>query len=268
MITRRQLSAIAVALLVSLLVVVSTPLVPVAVAGKGGVHSGGGGGKGGSGGGGTCTQSNPGITVQNTTGWSQWGSFGLPGQELAYLMTVVNYDVGCSSSSFVVSLAAPGGFSVSIPTDTISLSSGGTGYVWAYVTSPSNSADGDNLLTATVTRASAPGSSGSSVSYYKVYSSDDAAPTLFWENPGDGMTITGRSYNVSVSSIDDHMVQKIDLLIDGVFRSETVCSGISYTCSLYYSWSLSGVSGQHTATFESHDWMGNVGVATVTFTVN
>src|SRR5262245_14703951 len=255
MIARRQLSAIAVALLVSLLVVGS------ADAGKGRKPGGGSGG--------SCTQSAPGVAVQNTYGWSQWGSFGLPGQQLAYLITVVNYDTSCSSSSFVVSLRAPDDFAVSIPTNTISLSSGATGYVWAYVTSPSVVADGDYSVTATVTRAGGSGteSTGSFVTYYKVYSSDDVAPTLFWASPGDGMTITGRSYNISVSSRDDHAVEKIDLYIDDEFRSTTVCDGVAYTCSLNYAWSLGGVKGQHTATFKSYDWMGNVGVMTVDFTV-
>jgi hypothetical protein len=256
MIARRQLSAIAVTLLVSLLVVVSAD----AARGR----------KPGGGGGGSCAQSAPGAAVQNTYGWSQWGSFGLPGQQLAYLITVVNYDVSCSSSSFVVSLTAPSGFAVSIPTNTISLSSSATGYVWAYVTSPSDIPDGDYPLTATVTRAggSGAGSTGSFVSYYKVYSSDDVEPTLFWASPGDGMTITGRSYNVSVSSRDDHAVEKIDLYIDDEYRSTTVCDGVAYTCSLNYAWSLGGVRGQHTVTFKSYDWLGNVGVTTVHFTVD
>jgi len=249
------------------LVLLTLTLVPVAHAGKAGTNGGRGGPKGGGGGtGGTsCTQSAPGAGVQNTYGWAQGGSFGLPGQQLAYLITVVNYDVGCSSSSFVVSLTAPSGFAVSIPSDTISLASGGTGYVWAYVTSPSEVADGDYPLTATVTRAGASGSTGSAASYYKVYSSDDVAPTLFWASPGEGMTITGRSYNVSVSSIDDHAVEKIDLYIDDVYRATTVCDGIAYTCSLNYAWSPS--AGQHTATFKSYDWMGNVGGTTTHFTV-
>jgi Bacterial Ig domain len=247
-------------------IVLALALVPVALAGK----PGGGGGHGGGGGGGgstSCTQNAPGIVVQNTYGWSQWGSWGLPGQRLGYFIQVINYDVGCGSSSFTLSVSAPSGFSVSIPTTTISLASGASGYLWAYVTSPSTAADADYPLTATVARtgASTVTSTGSSGSYYKVYSSDSVAPTLFWPNPGDGSTITGRSYNVSVSSTDDHAVKKIDLYIDNVYKTETLCDGVSYTCQLNYSWSPS--SGQHTATFKSYDWMDNVGVSTVSFTV-
>jgi hypothetical protein len=242
--------------------VLALALVPAAFAGKGG-----GGGHGGGGGGGTsCTQNAPGIVVQNNYGWSQWGSWGLPGQQLGYFIQVINYDVGCSSSTFTISLSAPSGFSVSIPTSTIGLASGKSGYLWAYVTSPSSTADGDYPLTATVVRSGAPASTGSVGTYYKVYSSDSVAPTLFWPNPGDGSTVTGRSYNVSVSSSDDHAVKKIDLYIDNVYKTETLCDDVSYTCQLNYSWSPT--AGQHTATFKSYDWKDNVGVSTVSFTVS
>jgi len=237
-------------------------LVPVALA----TGKPGGGGHGGGGGSTSCTQNAPGVVAQNTYAWGQWGSWGLPGQQLGYFIQVINYDVGCSSSSFTISVSAPSGFSVSIPTSTISLASGASGYLWAYVTSPSTATDGDYPLTATAIRSG--GSTAASTgSYYKVYSSDSVAPTLFWPNPGDGSTITGKSYNFAVSSNDDHSVKKIDLYIDNVYRSETLCDGVAYTCNLNYTWSLGGAAGQHMATFKSYDWMGNVGVLTVNFSV-
>jgi hypothetical protein len=70
---------------------------------------------------------------------------------------------------------------------------------------------------------------------------------------------------VTVQSTDDHAVQQIDVFVDDVHKSTTVCDGISYKCQAYYSWPTT--PGQHTATFKSHDWMGNVGVMTTTFTV-
>ncbi|HEU5211363.1 MAG TPA: hypothetical protein VFU10_01195 [Gaiellaceae bacterium] len=235
---------------------------PAALAGKGSHHQGGTSG-------GSCTQNAPAVAVQNTYGWSQWGSWGRAGQQLGYSVQVGNYDVGCGSSTFTVNVSAPSGFSVSIPTSTLSLASGTSAYLWVYVTSPSTASDGDYPLTVTAVRGdgSTAASSGSFVSYYKVYSSDSVAPTLFWPNPGDGSTITGRSYNFAVSSKDDHSVQKIDLYIDNVYKSETTCDGVSYTCDLNYAWSLGGVAGQHTATFKSYDWTGNVGVLAVNFSV-
>lgn len=225
-------------------------------------------GGGGSGGGKTsCTRNTPGVSVDNNWAWGQTGSWGLPGQQLTYGIKVVNYDVGCGSSSFVASLSAPDGFSVSFPTNTISLKSSYSGYLWANVTSPNAIADGDYPLTVTVQRTTTP-SSAASTSYYKVYSSDTVAPTLYFPNPGDGTTISGNSYNVVVSSRDDHAVKSIDLYIDNVFKSSASCDDIAFSCSLSYKWSLSGVSGQHTATFRSYDWLGNVGVLTTTFTVN
>ncbi len=106
----------------------------------------------------------------------------------------------------------------------------------------------------------------STTSWYKVYSSDTVAPTLYWPSPRDGTTITGSSYNVAVSSNDDRAVKKIELYLDNAFVSTKACDDVSYTCQINYSWSTR--LGQHTATFKSYDWMGNVGVLTTTFTVN
>jgi uncharacterized membrane protein len=132
-----------------------------------------------------CTRNAPAVAVDNNWQWGSTGSWGLPGQQLKYMIKVVNNDLGCSPSSFVIGLSAPSGFSVSIPTNTISLKPTTSGYLSAYVTSPSVIADGDYPLTATVTRAGS-SDSGSFTSYYKVYTSDTVAPTLYWPNPGDG----------------------------------------------------------------------------------
>jgi hypothetical protein len=40
------------------------------------------------------------------------------------------------------------------------------------------------------------------------------------------------------------------------------------TSQPYYKWAIRMIYGQHTATFKSYDWMGNVGVLPVTFNVN
>jgi hypothetical protein len=229
--------------------VLAFALVPTAFAGKPG--------------GSRCTPNAPTVVVDNNYGWGQSGTYGLPGQRLTYAVDVFNNDVGCGSSTFAVSFSAPSGFSVSFPTSSISLKSGSSGYLWAYVTSPTTAANGDYPLVATATRA---GTSGSFTSYYKVYSSDTVAPTLFWPNPGDGQTITGRSYNFTVSSNDDHSVKQIELYVDGAYTTTTQCDDIAYTCQLYYKWSM-GSPGQHTATFKSYDWLGNVAVMTVGFTV-
>jgi hypothetical protein len=236
--------------------VLALALVPVAL----------GKGKPGGGGGGTCTQKAPAVSIDNSWGWAQWGSWGLPGQQLTYAINVLNYDVGCGSSTFTVSVSAPSGFSVSIPTNSISLRSSSSGYVSANVVSPSVIADGDYPLTVTVQRTGASNSTASATSYYKVYSTDSVAPRLYWPNPADGMTISGNSYQAIVTSSDDHAVSKIELYVDNVYTSTTLCNGIAYECQLAYKLSLG--RGQHTATFKSYDWMGNVGVLTSTFTVS
>jgi hypothetical protein len=73
---------------------------------------------------------------------------------------------------------------------------------------------------------------------------------------------------VVVSSSDDHAVKHVDLYIDNAYMSTTACDDISYTCRLRYKWALHGVHGQHAITFKSYDWMGNVGVLTVTATIS
>jgi Bacterial Ig domain len=217
----------------------------------------------------SCTPAAPGVAVDNTWDWSAWGSWGMPGQERMYAVQVMNNDRSCSSSSFVINVSAPGGFSVSIPTNSITLGSSSSAYVWAYVTSPTWAANGDYPLIATVQRAGG-GAAASFTSYYKVYSSDSAPPSFSWVSPADGSSISGRSYNVTVSSKDDHQVTKIELYLDnaGAPTYTMRCDGVAATCSLYYRWAIRRVHGRHTATFKSYDWMGNVGVLPVTFNVN
>lgn len=137
--------------------------------------------------------------------------------------------------------------------------------MWAYVTSPNPVADGDYPLSVTVTRGAT--STGPFTSYYKAYSSDSVAPNLYYPNPWDGATVSGSSYAFAVASSDDHAVKKIDLYIDNVYRSTSLCDDITAECQLYYVGSP-GAAGQHTATFKSTDWLGNVGVLTTTFTVS
>jgi Bacterial Ig domain len=242
--------------LTAVLGLLAIALVPSALAGP----PGGGGGKGGK----TCTRNAPGVAVDNTWAWSQTGSWGMPGQQLGYAVKVVNYDVGCSASSFVVRLSAPDAFSVSLPTDTVSLGASQTGSLWAHVTSPSSVTDGNYALSVTVVRAGTSSPTGSYTSSYKVYSADSTAPTLFWATPAAGSNVTGRSYTMSVSANDDHAVRKLELRLDGASMTTTTCDNVSYTCRLYYSWAVT--PGAHTATYTATDWMGNVATTTVNFT--
>jgi hypothetical protein len=216
-----------------------------------------------------CTSNAPRASIDNTWAWGAPGSWGLPGQTLTYAVDVFNYDVDCDSTSFAVSVSAPDGFTVSMPSSTITLSSASTGYVWADVTSPGTAADGDYLLTVSVDRAGSSSSAeASGTSYYKVYSSDTVAPRVYWTNPSDGGALSGRTAYVGFASSDDHAVKELDVSIDGVSVGSTLCDNVSYECQLSYKWSLRRIRGQHTATYTSTDWMGNVATQTVTFTVN
>ena len=86
--------------------------------------------------------------------------------------------------------------------------------------------------------------------------------------PVDGTSISGRSYNVTVSSSDDHQVTKIELSSTmPSTHSHDVSDGVGYNCQLFYR----GPSAGSTAAFgdlRSYDWLGNVGTLTTTFNVN
>jgi hypothetical protein len=213
-----------------------------------------------------CALGAPRASIDNSYAWAAPGAWGTPGQQLRYAIDVFNNDVGCGSSSFVISFSAPDGFSVSMPSTTITLNSASSGYVWASVTSPTTASDGDYPLTATVERAGS--SSAAATSWYKVYSSDTVAPRIYWASPSDGGVLSGRTASVGFSSSDDHAVKRLDVSLDGVSVASTLCDNISSDCQASYKWSIRRVHGQHTATYTSTDWMGNVATQTVTFTVN
>jgi hypothetical protein len=230
--------------------------VPTALAGKG---SGGGATT-------TCTPAAPGVAVQNNTGWGQSGSWGMPGQRLGFQILVSDLDSGCGSGAYTMTVSAPDGFTVSIPTSSFTLRAGGSVYLWAYVTSPSLAADGNYALTVTVTRSGAGGST-SQVTNYGVYSSDSTEPTLWFNNPANGEVLSGNSYTFAVWTKDDHAVQRVELYIDGALKTTTMCENVTYICALNYKWSIGRQRGPHTATFTAYDWKGNPGSLTVGFTV-
>jgi hypothetical protein len=252
---------------VLLCAVMAIALPAMAAKGGNGTTGGGKGHGGGGSGGSSCIQSAPRTSIDNSWAWASPGSWGTPGQQLTYAIDVFNNDVGCGSTSFTVDVAAPAGFTVSIPTNTITLASASTGYVWAQVTSPASAADGNYLLTSSIQRAGA-SAIASGTSYYKVYSSDTVAPKIFWENPTDGGAVSGSPVYVGFTSTDDHAVKRVDVSVDGVAVASTTCDNISSDCQVSYAWSTRGVSGPHAATFKSTDWMGNVATQTATFTVN
>jgi hypothetical protein len=220
----------------------------------------------------SCTPRNPGVAVNNTYAWAQWGSYGTAGQQLTYAANVINYDIGCASSTFTLTATAPTGFSVTIPTSTITLKTASQGYVYATITSPNPIADGDYPLNFTVTRSSPTASSGSGTSYYKVYSSDTAAPSLYFPAPYDGAVISSRkgakTYNFQIEANDNRSVKNIDTYIDGNRVASYACQDIAYSCGSTYQWPLRGQTGAHTAMFKAYDWFGNVGTYNANFSVN
>jgi hypothetical protein len=220
---------------------------------------------GGGGGGGSCVRAAPGVAVDNNWAWSGLGSWGYPGQQLAYAVNVINYDVGCAADSFVIDVQAPTSYAVTVPTNTISLKAAKNGYLWAYVTSPTDSTDGNYPLVVSVRRAGTTSPVTSFTTYYKVYTTDSTDPTLFWANPGDGQVLDSRTVDFTASSSDDHAVRSLDLFVDGQFVATTTCDDVTYICQISATWSAT--AGSHTATFWSHDWMGNAGSLNISFIV-
>ena len=121
------------------------------------------GGHGGGGHGGTttaCVPGTPRVSIDNTWAWASPGSWGMPGQELRYAVNVFNTDVGCGSASFAVTFSAPDGFGVSMASNTVTVDSASSAYVWATVTSPVVATDGDYVLSASVERVGSVGARG------------------------------------------------------------------------------------------------------------
>lgn len=87
-------------------------------------------------------------------------------------------------------------------------------------------------------------------------------------NPSNGGSLSGRTSYIGFASSDDHVVRQLRVFLDGSLVASTVCERVSYECQLSYRWSIRRVHGQHAATFESTDAMGNVTTQTNTFTVN
>lgn len=220
---------------------------------------------------GTCIQNQPLVSMDNNYAWAQPGSWGYPGQQLKYFLHITNYDQNCAADTFTVGLSAPQGFSVSIPTNTITLKSGQIGYLWGYVTSPTSIADGDYTLVPSIVRNSNGVAGNSQNNYYKVYSADTTAPSPYWPNPSDGQVISKKqyksTYQMVVSASDDHAVKTLSIYLDGTLLTTTNCDDISYTCQASYKLPLRGLSGAHIATFKATDWFNNVGTLTSNFTV-
>ena len=86
-------------------------------------------------------------------------------------------------------------------------------------------------------------------------------------NPSDDGSVSGRTITWDLV-IDDHKVRQLRVFLDGALVASRTCDGITYDCQVSYKWSIRRVRGQHMATFESTDGMGNVSSQTATFTVN
>lgn len=87
-------------------------------------------------------------------------------------------------------------------------------------------------------------------------------------NRANGGALSGRTAYVGFASSDDHVVRRVDLFLDNALVATTVCENITNECQVSYKWAIRRVRGQHAATYQSTDWLGNVASQTATFTVN
>jgi hypothetical protein len=213
----------------------------------------------------SCTRGDARASIDNTYAWGAKGAWGMPGETLTFAVNIFNMDSGCGSSTFEVTMSAPGGFAVSMP-PSVTVGSASSTYAWAQVTSPAGAADGDYPLVVSVQRQGIAGQAGQSS--YKVYSSDSSGPELNWINPSDGGALSGRTAYVGFSSKDDHAVRRLRVILDGTVVATKLCDGVTFDCQVSYKWTIRRVRGQHFATFESVDAMGNLSTSTSTFSVN
>jgi len=87
---------------------------------------------------------------------------------------------------------------------------------------------------------------------------DTVAPTASITSPSNGSTV-GKKVSVKAIASDNIAVTKLELYIDGVLKS------VTNTSSLSYNWNTNTASnGSHTITAKAYDGAGNSGVHTIT----
>jgi hypothetical protein len=87
---------------------------------------------------------------------------------------------------------------------------------------------------------------------------DTIAPKASITSPSNGSTV-GKKVTINATASDNIAVTKLELYIDGVLKS------VTNTSSLSYNWNTNTASkGSHTITAKAYDGAGNVGVYTIT----
>jgi Bacterial Ig domain len=205
-----------------------------------------------------CVPAQPQVSIQNTYGWSQFGSWAAPGETYPYDVVVYNQDVNCRAARFNLASTLPSGFTMDMPTTSLSIKSSSFALLHLHVTSPATTADGDYAFQEKVWRDLDPSSEGFGNSIYKVYSKDTQPPVFGWWSPADGQTVADNpAFTVSLS--DEHRVRRLELYIDGVpIYAKDYDPIVQYNMSFQYTWPTKGVArGLHTMRAVGYDGSGN-----------
>jgi len=200
-----------------------------------------------------CARSAP--TVQ-TSPASQTGT---PGSTLRYSVSITNRNSSsCGNGSFALAQALPAGFSGSFANASVTLAPGASTTVSWSVSSGAQAGDGVYALQAQATESG--GSAGSATASYVVYA-DGSAPSVSVTWPTEGMTIADKPTSLSASAYDDNGIARVEFLING----KSV--GSASTAPYQVRWNAKKSPGANTLTVRATDKAGNVGEASVRFTV-
>lgn len=214
-----------------------------------------------------CQPAPPSAVVQNTYGWSAFGTWAMPGQRVPYAIQLSNWS--CSTATVTASVVVPDGFTVEPASVSVSLGSRQNALRTVYVTSPADAAVADHPVFVTASSATRTGlvTGNTDTSYYKVYTSDALAPTAALQSHATGSTVSG-TVQLSHSFRDDHMARHADLKIDGAPVASASNEGITSELTMYFQWDTRSVSkGQHTVEWQTYDDFGNPFVDTWVLTV-
>ena len=119
-------------------------------------------------------------------------------------------------------------------------------------------ANGNYTLTATAYDGSGNVGQSATVTVTVLNQQDTIAPKASITSPSNGFTV-GKKVTINATASDNIAVTKLELYIDGVLKS------VTNTSSLSYNWNTNTASkGSHTITAKAYDGAGNVGVYTIT----
>lgn len=219
----------------------------------------------------TCQPREPRVRISALYAWNSDGLWATPGMPRNFPMGIVNND--CKQQTYTVSVQVPDGFTATLDKTEVTLDAYGSSKlipsttVNLNVSSQSSIADGDYPIIVTITSTTDPLMTASDTSYYKVYSSDTAAPRFGITNPFGTIKASKRT-NVIANVYDDHILKLVEFYIDGrLVYSHDCTEETLYFCQPYFVWDSTKAVGDHTVLYKATDLFNNTSSTSVNFTV-